>query len=52
MLCGVSLLLAASFLFYAPLTYHQKLSRAACEARNIPVRLVVCQPVQKHLVTK
>jgi len=51
-LCGISLLLAASFLFYAPLTYHQKMSRAACEARNIPVRLVVCQPVKTHRVAK
>jgi dolichyl-phosphate-mannose--protein O-mannosyl transferase len=49
-LCGLSLLIAGSFLFYAPLTYHQQMTRAACEARNIPVRLVVCQPVKKHKV--
>jgi dolichyl-phosphate-mannose--protein O-mannosyl transferase len=51
-LCALSLLIAGSFLFYAPLTYHQQMTRAACEARNIPVRLVVCQPVKKHPVTK
>lgn len=51
-LCALSLLIAGSFLFYAPLTYHQQMTRAACEARNIPVRLVVCQPVKKHMVTK
>jgi dolichyl-phosphate-mannose--protein O-mannosyl transferase len=51
-LCGLSLLIAASFLFYSPLTYHQQLSRGACEARNIPVQLVVCQPAKKRLVAK
>jgi len=46
-LCALSLMIAASFLFYSPLTYHQQLSRAACEAHNVPVRLVVCQPLKK-----
>ncbi|MDI7775048.1 phospholipid carrier-dependent glycosyltransferase [Asticcacaulis sp. EMRT-3] len=45
-LCAISLLIAGSYLFYAPLTYHQPMTRQACEARNFPVRLVVCQPVK------
>lgn len=47
-LCTVSVLIAGTFLFYSPLTYHQQMTRAACEARNVPVTLVVCQPVKKH----
>ncbi|EGF90857.1 dolichyl-phosphate-mannose-protein mannosyltransferase family protein [Asticcacaulis biprosthecium C19] len=47
-LCGISVLIAASYLFYAPLTYHQLLSRGACELRNWPVKMVVCQPMKKR----
>ncbi|ESQ74126.1 phospholipid carrier-dependent glycosyltransferase [Asticcacaulis sp. AC402] len=47
-LCSVSVLIAASYLFYAPLTYHQLMSRQACEMRNWPVKMVVCQPMKKR----
>ncbi|MEI9902963.1 MAG: hypothetical protein WDN06_02510 [Asticcacaulis sp.] len=43
-LCSVSLLIAASYLWYAPLTYHQYISRGECDARNWPVQRVICQP--------
>lgn len=46
-LCGLSVLIAVSYLFYAPLTYHQYMTKAECNLRNIPVTLVVCQPVKK-----
>lgn len=46
-LCGLSVLIACSYLFYAPLTYHQYMTKAACNLRNIPVTLVVCQPAKK-----
>ncbi|MGA9659898.1 MAG: phospholipid carrier-dependent glycosyltransferase [Asticcacaulis sp.] len=46
-LCCLSIAIAGSFLFYAPLTYHQNISKAQCEWRNIPVTLVICQPVKK-----
>lgn len=46
-LCGLSILIAVSYLFYAPLTYHQSMTKAECNWRNIPVTLVVCQPAKK-----
>ncbi|HTM81726.1 phospholipid carrier-dependent glycosyltransferase [Asticcacaulis sp.] len=46
-LCGLSVAIACSYLFYAPLTYHQYMTKAACNLRNIPVTLVVCQPAKK-----
>ncbi|MEI9903738.1 MAG: phospholipid carrier-dependent glycosyltransferase [Asticcacaulis sp.] len=46
-LCGLSLLIAASYLWYAPLTYHQFITRGECEARNWPVVRVICQPNHK-----
>jgi dolichyl-phosphate-mannose--protein O-mannosyl transferase len=46
-LCAISVAIAASYLFYAPLTYHHYLSRQQCEWRNIPVTLIVCQPSKK-----
>ena len=46
-LCGLSVLIAASYLFYAPLTYHQYMTKTECNWRNIPVTLVVCQPAKK-----
>jgi len=45
-LTGVTALLLASFLFYSPLTFHQKLTRQQCELRNVLQRVVVCQPVK------
>ncbi len=46
-LCGISLLIALSYLWYAPLTYHQYITRGECEARNWPVLRVLCQPNHK-----
>jgi len=46
-LAGLTALLLASFLFYAPLTFHQKLTRQQCELRNALQQVVVCQPVKK-----
>ncbi len=46
-LCGISVAIAACYLFYAPLTYHQKMTRDECELRNVPVTLVQCQPPKK-----
>ena len=46
-LCGLSVVIACSYLFYAPLTYHQYLTKAECNLRNFPVTLVVCQPIKK-----
>ncbi len=46
-LCTFSIAIASSYLFYAPLTYHQFMTRDACELRNVPVKLVVCQPMKK-----
>ena len=43
-LCGLSLMIALAYLWFAPLTYHQPLSRAECDARNWPVLRVICQP--------
>jgi dolichyl-phosphate-mannose--protein O-mannosyl transferase len=48
-LTGVTVLLLASFLFYAPLTFHQKLTRQQCELRNVFQQVVVCQPVARGL---
>ncbi len=47
LMCGLSLLIGAAYLFYAPLTYHHYLTKAQCEMRNVPVKLVMCQPVKK-----
>lgn len=46
-LCGISVLIAASYLWFAPLTYHQSMTRQQCEMRNWPVTTVVCQPMKK-----
>lgn len=46
-LCGLSVAIAASYLFYSPLTYHYYLTREECQLRNVPVTLVVCQPRKK-----
>ena len=46
-LCVLSVLIACSYLFYAPLTYHQYMTKTQCNWRNIPVTLVVCQPAKK-----
>ena len=46
-LCGISLLIALSYLWFAPLTYHQYIPRAQCDALNWPVTRVICQPVHK-----
>jgi dolichyl-phosphate-mannose--protein O-mannosyl transferase len=43
----IAVSIAIGFIFYAPLTYHQKLSRQECELRNIPFKAVVCQPKLK-----
>ncbi|MDV6330267.1 phospholipid carrier-dependent glycosyltransferase [Asticcacaulis sp. 201] len=48
-LCTLSVIIACSYLFYAPLTYHQFLTRSECELRNIPVTLVICQPAKKKI---
>ena len=46
-LCGLSVIIAAGYLWIAPLTYHQMMTREQCEMHNIPVRTVVCQPIKK-----
>ena len=46
-LCGLTILIALSFLWIAPLTFHQYLTRQECEAKNIPITLVICQPMKK-----
>ena len=46
-LCGLTILIALSFLWIAPLTFHQYLTRQECEAKNIPITLVICQPIKK-----
>ncbi len=46
-LCGISMLIAAGFLFFSPLTYHYYLTRSECEMRNMPVTTVICQPIKK-----
>ncbi|UDF05385.1 phospholipid carrier-dependent glycosyltransferase [Asticcacaulis sp. AND118] len=38
---------AAGFIWISPLTYHQPLTRSECEARNIPFKLVRCEPKVK-----
>lgn len=43
---ALSAAIAASFVFYAPLTYHVPLSRSECEARNIFFKAVICQPMK------
>ncbi len=49
-LCGLAVAVAGVFLFYAPLTYHQKLSYQACEWRNIPFKAVVCKGGPKAVI--
>ena len=46
-LCGVTVLIALSFLWIAPLTFHQYITREQCEAKNVPLTLVICQPIKK-----
>jgi len=46
-LCGLSLLIAGAYLYYAPLTYHQFITRDKCEAYNWPTKVIVCQPIRK-----
>lgn len=46
-LCALSLAIAGSYLFYSPLTYHYPMSKAECALRNVPVEVVVCQPIKK-----
>lgn len=46
-LCGLTILIALSFLWIAPLTFHQFITREQCEAKNVPLTLVICQPVKK-----
>lgn len=43
---------AAGFMWISPLTYHQPISRQACEARNLPFRVIVCQPRPKPSATE
>lgn len=44
---GLCVAVGLTFLWYSPLTYHQPLSRAQCESRNIPFEVVLCQPRPK-----
>ena len=44
LLAGATVLLLASFLFYAPLTFHRPLTHAQCERRNIFQHVVECRP--------
>ena len=44
LLAGVTALLLASFLFYAPLTFHRPLTHTECERRNVFQRVVECRP--------
>ncbi len=44
LLAGATVLLLASFLFYAPLTFHRPLTHAQCERRNILQHVVECRP--------
>ena len=46
-LCALTVLIALSFLWIAPLTFHQYITRQECEAKNIPITLVICQPMKK-----
>jgi len=41
---GLCVGIGLCFLWYSPLTYHQPLTRAQCEARNVPFPVVICQP--------
>jgi dolichyl-phosphate-mannose-protein mannosyltransferase len=43
-MAGATALLLASFIFYAPLTFHRPLSHAECERRNLFQHVVDCQP--------
>jgi hypothetical protein len=44
LLAGATVLLLASFLFYAPLTFHRPLTHAQCERRNLFQQVVECRP--------
>jgi dolichyl-phosphate-mannose--protein O-mannosyl transferase len=46
-LCGMTIMIALSFLWISPLTFHQYLTREECEAKNVPITLVICQPIKK-----
>ena len=46
-LTAICVLTALTFTVYAPFSYHQPLSRKACEARNWPVKIITCMPVKK-----
>ncbi len=46
-LCALTILIALSFLWIAPLTFHQYITREQCEAKNVPLTLVICQPIKK-----
>ncbi|MGZ3306215.1 MAG: phospholipid carrier-dependent glycosyltransferase [Asticcacaulis sp.] len=46
-LCAITVLIALSFLWISPLTFHQYLTRQECEAKNVPITLVICQPMKK-----
>jgi dolichyl-phosphate-mannose-protein mannosyltransferase len=43
-LTGLSVVVTAGFLFYAPFSYHTKITRAECEMRNWPAALITCMP--------
>ncbi|MFT4090795.1 MAG: phospholipid carrier-dependent glycosyltransferase [Asticcacaulis sp.] len=47
---GLCVSIALSFLWLSPLTYHYPLTRSACEAKNVPFKIVVCQPMLKKPV--
>ncbi len=44
---GLCVGIGLCFLWLSPLTYHYPLTRAECEAKNIPFRIVICQPIAK-----
>lgn len=44
---GVCAGTALCFIWFSPLTYHQPITRGQCEARNMPFKVVVCQPKPK-----
>ncbi|ESQ80602.1 phospholipid carrier-dependent glycosyltransferase [Asticcacaulis sp. YBE204] len=44
---GVCAGVTLCFIWFAPLTYHQPLTRAQCEMRNRPFHVLTCQPKPK-----
>ena len=42
-MAGMTALLLAGFLFYAPLTFHKPLTKAECERRNLFQHVVECR---------